>query len=289
MTEKNQNSIKYYLSPKSTPKKTLVLDLDETLVHSQFVPFSIKSDLVLKIDLENQIHDIHVMIRPGVNEFLKKMGKLYEIVIFTASVSKYADPLLDIIDKNHNCSHRLFREHCSMVGITYIKDLKKLGRDLKDIIIAQNPSVFNRDGSVKTGARIDKLDIPNAKWLKEEFPNTQINVNDSLGKIFDDIYSQTGESFIFILDEWDYIFNNNLFEPEDKEEFLEFLRKLLKDKPYVELAYMTGVLPIAKYSSGSAINMFDEYTFLNDDEFDEYFGFTEKLSMAVWKDFAASL
>ena len=82
--------------------------------------------------------------------------------------------------------------------------------------------------------------------LKEEFPNTQINVNDSLGKIFDDIYSQTGESFIFILDEWDYIFNNNLFETEDKEEFLEFLRKLLKDKPYVELAYMTGVLPIAK-------------------------------------------
>lgn len=86
--------------------------------------FQKKSDLVLKIDLENQIHDIHVMIRPGVNEFLKKMGKLYEIIIFTASVSKYADPLLDIIDKNHNCSHRLFREHCSMVGITYIKDLK---------------------------------------------------------------------------------------------------------------------------------------------------------------------
>ena len=138
MNESNQNTLKYYLSPKDSSKKTLVLDLDETLVHSQFVPFSKKSDLVLKIDLENQIHDIHVMIRPGVNEFLKKMGKLYEIIIFTASVSKYADPLLDIIDKNHNCSHRLFREHCSMVGITYIKDLKKLGRDLKDIIIVDN-------------------------------------------------------------------------------------------------------------------------------------------------------
>lgn len=110
--------------------------------------------------------------------------------------------------------------------------------------------------------------------LKEEFPNAQIDVNDSLGKIFDDIYAQTGESFIFILDEWDYIFNNNLFESKDKEEFLEFLRKLLKDKPYVELAYMTGVLPIAKYSSGSALNMFDEYTFLNDDAYDKYFGFT---------------
>jgi Dullard-like phosphatase family protein len=151
MNESNQNTLKYYLSPKDSSKKTLVLDLDETLVHSQFVPFSKKSDLVLKIDLENQIHDIHVMIRPGVNEFLKKMGKLYEIVIFTASVSKYADPLLDIIDKSHNCSHRLFREHCSMVGITYIKDLKKLGRDLKDIIIVDNSPLsysFNPENGI---------------------------------------------------------------------------------------------------------------------------------------------
>ena len=138
MNETNKNSLKYYLSPKKTSKKTLVLDLDETLVHSQFVPFSIKSDLIFKIELDNQLHDIHVLIRPGVPQFLKKMAKLYEIVIFTASISKYADPLLNIIDRNHICSFRLFREHCSMVGVTYIKDLKKLGRELKDIIIVDN-------------------------------------------------------------------------------------------------------------------------------------------------------
>jgi RNA polymerase II subunit A small phosphatase-like protein len=151
MNESNQNSIKYFLSPKTTSKKTLVLDLDETLVHSQFVPFSIKSDLLFKIELENQLHDIHVLIRPGVKKFLQKMGKLYEIVIFTASVSKYADPLLDIIDRNHNCSCRLFREHCSIVGITYIKDLKKLGRDLKDIIIVDNSPLsysFNHENGL---------------------------------------------------------------------------------------------------------------------------------------------
>ncbi len=112
--------------------------------------------------------------------------------------------------------------------------------------------------------------------LKESFPDVQIDSNHAIGKIFDDIYSKTGESFIFIFDEWDYIFNNNLFKPEEREEFLEFLKKLLKDKPYVELAYMTGVLPIAKYSSGSALNMFDEYTFLNDEDFDKYFGFTDE-------------
>ena len=71
----------------------------------------------------------------------------------------------------------------------------------------------------------------------------------------------TQEKFIFIFDEWDYIFNNNMFV-ENQNDFLEFLRNLLKDQPYVSLCYMTGVLPIKKYSSGSALNMFDEYTFL---------------------------
>ncbi|MEG0671717.1 AAA family ATPase [Clostridium sp.] len=85
----------------------------------------------------------------------------------------------------------------------------------------------------------------------------------------------TNEKFIFIFDEWDYIFNNNLFT-ENQNDFLEFLRSLLKDQPYVALAYMTGVLPIKKYSSGSALNMFDEFTMLNDEIYGEYFGFTEE-------------
>ena len=138
MSELKENSETQFLLPKASSKKTLVLDLDETLVHSQFLPFSTQSDVILKIDIENQIHDIHVLIRPGVQTFLKRLSKLYEIVIFTASVSKYADPLLDILDKDNICSFRLFREHCSMMGMTYIKDLNKLGRNLKDVIIVDN-------------------------------------------------------------------------------------------------------------------------------------------------------
>ena len=133
---KKPQEISSYLLPKqSSDKKTLVLDLDETLVHSQFQPFDSPSDIILKIELEN---DIHVMVRPGVSEFLKNMGKIYEIVIFTASVSKYADPLLDIIDKEKNCKFRLFREHCTPMNTCYVKELKKLGRELKNIIIVEN-------------------------------------------------------------------------------------------------------------------------------------------------------
>ena len=151
MSELNKNLETLFLLPKSSSKKTLVLDLDETLVHSQFLQFSIQSDVILKIDIENQIHDIHVLIRPGVQTFLNRLSKLYEIVIFTASVSKYADPLLDILDKDNNCSFRLFREHCSMMGMTYIKDLNKLGRNLKDVIIVDNSPLsytFNKENGI---------------------------------------------------------------------------------------------------------------------------------------------
>ena len=134
----NYDKINYFLPQKSCNKKTLVLDLDETLVHSQFQPFDVESDITLKIELENELHDIHVMVRPGVKEFLENMGKIYEIVIFTASVSKYADPLLDILDKDKNCKFRLFREHCTQINTCYLKEIKKLGRELKDIVIVDN-------------------------------------------------------------------------------------------------------------------------------------------------------
>ena len=151
MSELNSIPKSYLLSPKTCQKKTLVLDLDETLVHSQFLPFPIKSDAILKINIQEQVQDIHVLIRPGVQTFLQRLSKLYEIVIFTASVSKYADPLLDLLDKDNYCSFRLFREHCTMIGVTFVKDLNKLGRDLKDVIIVDNSPLsysFNKENGI---------------------------------------------------------------------------------------------------------------------------------------------
>ena len=106
----------------------------------------------------------------------------------------------------------------------------------------------------------------------EAYPN--VNTDDTISEMLKQASDETGENFIFILDEWDYIFNNNLFSEVERKNFLEFLRGLLKDQPYVELAYMTGVLPIAKYSQGSALNMFREYNILNDRIYHKYFGFT---------------
>ena len=109
------------------------------------------------------------------------------------------------------------------------------------------------------------------KDISDNYPG--INIDDFYN--ISTMLRATNEKFIFIFDEWDYIFNSNLFE-EHQNDFLEFLRNLLKDQPYVALAYMTGVLPIKKYSSGSALNMFDEFTFLKDRQYAEFFGFTEE-------------
>ena len=99
------------------------------------------------------------------------------------------------------------------------------------------------------------------------------------GKVIDilmDIYGKDPSArFIFVLDEWDFIFHQDFVTEEEKKAYLRFLRSLLKDRPYVLMAYMTGILPIAKYSSGSELNMFVEFTMAKSPAFADYFGFTE--------------
>ena len=111
--------------------------------------------------------------------------------------------------------------------------------------------------------------------LKREYPEVQFYGEMDVVDILIDIYAENPEArFIFVLDEWDYIFHQDFVTEKDKKSYLQFLRSLLKDRPYVLLAYMTGILPIAKYSSGSELNMFLEYTMITEERFSEAFGFT---------------
>lgn len=125
------------LSPESANKKCLVLDLDETLVHSSFKPVN-NSDFIIPVEIENQLHNVYVLKRPHVDEFLLRMGEHYEVVIFTASLSKYADPVIDQLDIHRVVKHRLFRESCFNHRGSYVKDLSQLGRDIRSIIILDN-------------------------------------------------------------------------------------------------------------------------------------------------------
>ncbi|RIA86580.1 HAD-like domain-containing protein [Glomus cerebriforme] len=125
------------IGPEHNGRKCLVLDLDETLVHSSFKLIH-QADFVVPVEIENQIHNVYVIKRPGVDQFLKKMGEIYEIVVFTASLSKYADPVLDMLDTSKVVKHRLFRESCVNHKGNYVKDLSQLGRVLNDTIIIDN-------------------------------------------------------------------------------------------------------------------------------------------------------
>jgi len=125
------------LPPEDVNKKTLVLDLDETLVHSSFKPIP-DPDFVMSIELENVIHKVYVRKRPGVDNFLRVVGEKFEVVVFTASLAKYADPLLDILDRGRLVKKRLFREACVQHYGNYVKDLSHLGRPLTNVIIIDN-------------------------------------------------------------------------------------------------------------------------------------------------------
>ena len=84
---------------------------------------------------------MYILKRPGAEDFLEKMSEIYEVVIYTASTAKYANPLLDIIDPKGYISHRLFKEHCTVLGNLTTKNLARLGRDLKNVIIIDNSPI----------------------------------------------------------------------------------------------------------------------------------------------------
>lgn len=115
-------------------KKTLVLDLDETLVHSSFTPIP-NPDMVVSVVIDQKDVLVYVQKRPGVDEFLQRAAELFELVTFTASMRSYADPLLDQLDPYHCISHRLFRDHCVYYNGEYVKDLSRLGREMSNIVI----------------------------------------------------------------------------------------------------------------------------------------------------------
>ena len=111
--------------------------------------------------------------------------------------------------------------------------------------------------------------------LQELYPQLNLDFEDATKDLLRKIHERTGDEFIFVFDEWDYIFHEWFMTERDKNEYLTFLSALLKDQSYVKMTYMTGILPIAKYSSGSKLNMFVEYTMVEEEKFSDTFGFTD--------------
>ena len=103
--------------------------------------------------------------------------------------------------------------------------------------------------------------------LKKEFPECgDFPEGSRLKTVLDEVYGQTGQGFVFIIDEWDCVFRMAKKREEMQKAYLDFLRGLFKGAEYVDLAYMTGILPIKKYGEHSALNIFEEYSMLDSAE-----------------------
>ena len=112
--------------------------------------------------------------------------------------------------------------------------------------------------------------------LLDKYPDFRYFDDTNLMRTMQDVYNKTKRQFVVIIDEWDCIFREYKMNKEAQEKYLDFLRDLLKDKGYIALSYMTGILPIKKYGTHSALNMFDEFSMIDPGPLAEYVGFTEE-------------
>ncbi|XP_071603814.1 carboxy-terminal domain RNA polymerase II polypeptide A small phosphatase 1 isoform X2 [Heliangelus exortis] len=147
------------IKPQDASKLCVVIDLDETLVHSSFKPVN-NADFIIPVEIDGIMHQVYVLKRPHVDEFLQRMGELFECVLFTASLAKYADPVADLLDKWGAFRARLFRESCVFHRGNYVKDLSRLGRDLHRIIIVDNSPasyIFHPDNAVPVASWFDNM------------------------------------------------------------------------------------------------------------------------------------
>jgi CTD small phosphatase-like protein 2 len=158
-----------------TPKYTLVLDLDETLVHSNLT-FDGAADAVIKMSNETSTCKIFCKYRPHMLDFLMSASQMFEVVIFTASHRFYADSVLDAIDPGRKClKYRFYREHCIERNGFFVKDLRVLGRDLSKTIIVDN--------SIQAFAYSLDNGIPIASWYGSQNDRELVNLMELLKNI----------------------------------------------------------------------------------------------------------
>lgn len=131
------------LPPSISHRRTVFLDLDETLVHSNTAPPPESFDFVVRPVIDGVPMEFYVKKRPGVDEFLEALAAKFEVVVFTAALREYASLVLDRVDRNRLVSHRLYRDSCKQEDGKLVKDLSLAGRDLKRVVIVDdNPNSF---------------------------------------------------------------------------------------------------------------------------------------------------
>lgn len=213
------------------------------------------------VDKSHMLEELFPLIREGNNYICltrpRRFGKTIMANMIASFFSKACDSRM-LFDRLAVADAKAYEEYRNQYNVVHIS-FNDVPRDCKSY-----------------GQYIMRIEKRLGKDLAREFPDVEFDPGDALWDLFMTLYMEHPQiQFIFVLDEWDFIFHQDFVTDADKKEYLAFLRSLLKDRPYVRLAYMTGILPISKYSSGSELNMFVEYTMAKSRMFGGYFGFSD--------------
>lgn len=127
-----------------------------------------------------------------------------------------------------------------------------------------------------------------SREIKKKYPDVDYYNDSDLIQTIEDVYSEKGQQFVIVIDEWDAVFREFPMDKDGQKIYLEFLRDFLKDKDYIALAYMTGILPIKKYGKHSALNMFTEYSMTYPRQLAPFSGFTESEVKALCEEYKMS-
>ena len=230
-------------------------------------------------------------LNPG-NEKFRRMIQS-EIYVDKTGMIKYTNSVLDTA-QNYVCVSRPRRFGKSMAAnmltayysrgcnskelfgkfeIAKDKDFEKYLNQYNTIFLNMQEFLSRSHNVEELIDRVKKLVI---RDLKMEYPEVDYFDDTDLIECMQDIYAQMQYPFVVIIDEWDCIFREYKQDKEAQEKYLDFLRDLLKDKACIYLSYMTGILPIKKYGTHSALNMFDEFSMIAPGPLACYVGFTEQ-------------
>ena len=232
-----------------------------------------------------------IYLNPGNNKFKRAVNS--DIYVDKTGLIKYTNSIVDTL-QSCVCVSRPRRFGKSMAAdmltAYYSKgcDSRELFSSLEiakdesfeehlnkyDTIFLNMQEFLSRSSNVKE--LLERVEGKVIRELKKQYPDVELYDENDLAETMQDIFAESECPFIVIIDEWDCIFREFKHDKAAQEIYLDFLRDLLKDKEYIYLAYMTGILPIKKYGTHSALNMFDEFSMIDPGPLAEYVGFTEK-------------
>ena len=203
--------------PETQDRITIVLDLDETLVHSSFTEIP-NPDFTFMLNASPNPVPVYVLIRPHAKEFLQKLAEKFELIVFTASNQTYADYVVDQLDPDHLISYRLYKESCSDLNGATVKDLSLLNRDLKKLIIIDNSKMASLLHPYNA--------VPIETWVDDKNDN-------ELLQIANELLPHAAESNVYsflVQDDPD----QNKQQNEDNEKIAEPFEEALKEEAIKE-------------------------------------------------------